>query len=114
MMGDVWDCETTYILNLFAIMTGCRRGEIIGLLNKYVHNEYVEIIHSWSRRSGLKATTTNESRVIPIHSGLSRWLNMIKGRILMVLYSLLMMVKNHTLITGYKRYFILLLKKLDK
>ena len=27
-MMEVWGCETTYIFNLFAVLTGCRRGEI--------------------------------------------------------------------------------------
>ena len=52
-MMDIWGCEVSYTFNLFAVLTGCRRGEILGLLNKYVHNEYAEIKHSWNRISGL-------------------------------------------------------------
>ena len=78
-MMEIWGCETTYIFNLFAVLTGCRRGEILGLLNKYVHNEYAEIKHSWNRISGLTPTKTKETRIVPLPAGLSKLLNEIKG-----------------------------------
>ena len=68
-MMDIWGSDMAYTLNLFAIMTGCRRGEILGLQNKYVHKEYVEIKQAWGKLSGLKPTKTKESRVIPIGNG---------------------------------------------
>ena len=71
---EIWGDEVAYTFNLFAVMTGCRRGEILGLQNKYVHEDHVEICHSWGRLSGLKPVKTKEDRIVPIHPGLSLYL----------------------------------------
>lgn len=76
-IDEIWKCRTSYVFNLFGVLTGCRRGELFGLQNKYVHPSYVEICHSWGRLSGLKPVKTKENRLVPIPPGLYKWLTFI-------------------------------------
>jgi len=78
-VDSVWGGDkVTYAVNLFAASTGVRRGEILGLLNKYLHKEYVEIAHSWGIITGIKETTkTKEARFVPISPVVSKVLHKI-------------------------------------
>ncbi len=64
-----------YTLNMLAASTGMRLGEIQGLQLQNVHDQYVEIIHAWSRRYGLKEPKWQSGRAVPIPQITSRHLD---------------------------------------
>ena len=80
-LDRVWDNDiVTYTFHLFSASTGCRRGEILSLKNANVHKNYVEITKSFGQISGVKEITkTKESRLVPIPTITSEWINRIKG-----------------------------------
>lgn len=55
-----------HLLNLTAIKTGMRIGEVQALQKKYVHKDHIEVCHSWDRKYGLKGTKTGKNRIVPI------------------------------------------------
>ena len=63
-----WNNKQHYVLNMLAASTGMRMGEIQALQIQYVHEEFIEVVHSWDRKYGLKTTKTGKNRVIPIPS----------------------------------------------
>lgn len=79
-IDEIWDgCAVAYTMNIFAATTGVRRGEILALQNRYLHSEYVEIIHSWGVITGIKDTTkTGISRYVPIRPSVSSILHSIR------------------------------------
>ncbi len=77
----IWNNDLiSYTLNLFSAATGIRKGESLGLLNKYVYKDHVEIVQAYGQiTKGLKDTKTKRSRYIPIPSTVSKYMEMIKG-----------------------------------
>ena len=55
-----------YTLNLTAAATGARMGELQALTIHHIHENFITIAYSWSRRYGLKSTKTNQVREVPI------------------------------------------------
>jgi integrase len=72
---EVWGGnEMYYALNLLAVQTGMRLGEIQALLKENIHLNYIDIKHSWDRTYGIKGTKTNKPRQVPISIELFQWL----------------------------------------
>jgi integrase len=61
-----WEDKRSMLINLVAMTTGLRLGEIIALKVEDVGEEYLTIEHSFSRYDGLKSTKTEEDRVVPV------------------------------------------------
>jgi integrase len=63
----IWDCDRRhYTINLLATSTGLRLGECQALKIGKVHEEHIEVHHSWERRYGLKPSKRNSYREVPI------------------------------------------------
>lgn len=77
----VWNSDLiSYTLNLFSAATGIRKGESLGLQNRYVYEDHVEIVQAYGQvTKGLKDTKTKRSRYIPIPSVVSNYMQEIKG-----------------------------------
>ena len=58
--------EKHFTLNLLAATTGMRMGEVQGLVVKNVHEYYISVTQSWSRKYGLKDPKWQSNRQIPI------------------------------------------------
>lgn len=56
--------------NALAAATGMRLGEIRGLTLGCVHEDYVEVLHSWEESFGLKEPKRGSSRIVPITASL--------------------------------------------
>ncbi len=65
---EIWDgCTVTFAMNVVAATTGMRRGELLALMNRNVHSDYIEVTKSWGPITGVKKTTkTKDSRNVPI------------------------------------------------
>lgn len=66
---NVWENDFyMYTANLLSATTGMRQGEILALQRRYVHIDryFIEVVHSWSRKFGLKDTKNHQKRVVPI------------------------------------------------
>ena len=63
-----------YTLNMLAASTGMRLGEIQGLQRQYVHDKFIEVAASWSRKFGLKDTKNHTKRLVTIPSKTSSYL----------------------------------------
>ena len=79
-----WDNNLIiYTINLLAVHTGCRLGELQALpvqdLN--LHESCIEIKHSWNDRFGLGSTKTGKNRIIPVSKELiGKLLNLSWGK----------------------------------
>ncbi len=62
----VWGDYRHYTINLLAVTTGMRMGEIRGLCVENVKAGYVEIRHSWEQGYGLKPPKFGSVRDVPI------------------------------------------------
>ena len=66
LLSCKWDNEFYKKIFMFACLTGLRVGEIQGLKVKYVHDDYIEIVESYSHTiKKQKDTKNHKSRVIP-------------------------------------------------
>lgn len=59
-----WDDERSKIVNLIAMLTGMRCGEILALRKMDLGENCLYINHSWNQMEGLKTTKTGETRVV--------------------------------------------------
>jgi integrase len=66
-----WPDFRHYALNLFALATGARMGEVRGLLVENVKADYVMIRRSWEEGHGLKPPKYNSIRDVPISEPVS-------------------------------------------
>ncbi len=68
-IARVWNNDLVHFtINLLAASTGMRMGEIQGLQVQHVHNEYVGVYHSFSRKYGIKGAKWSSERDVPIPS----------------------------------------------
>jgi integrase len=65
-----WKDYRSYLINLVAMTTGLRVGEIIALKAEDVGEKYLSVDHSFSYYDGLKSTKTETPRVVPIVPGI--------------------------------------------
>lgn len=63
---EIWTDFRHYAINLFALTTGARLGEVRGLLVENVKADHVQIRHSWEEGHGLKPPKYNSIRDVPI------------------------------------------------
>jgi len=57
-MNIFWEgCPVTYAMNVLAAVTGMRRGELLGLLNKNVHPDHILVSKSFGAITGIKHRT---------------------------------------------------------
>jgi integrase len=55
-----------YVANILAASTGMREGEIRGLLIKDVHDDYIDVQHSWEQGYGLKGAKWGSERRVTV------------------------------------------------
>jgi len=67
-----WADYRHYALNLFALTTGARMGEVRGLLVENVKADHVQIRHSWEEGHGLKPPKYNSVRDVPVSDRVAR------------------------------------------
>ncbi len=74
-MPTIWGGnETHYTISLLAATTGMRLGELQALQFGDVRETYIDVIHSWERKFGIKSTKTNEPRFVITFSRTEKWL----------------------------------------
>jgi integrase len=61
-----WKDKRSMLINLVAMTTGLRIGEILALKVENVGEEYLTIEYSYSALDGMKSTKTDEERVVPV------------------------------------------------
>lgn len=67
--GKWWyDNQTIFLLD---IITGMRISEVIALQNENIHENFIDVKHSYSRQFGMGNTKTYENRFVPIPSDFS-------------------------------------------
>ncbi len=68
-LENIWDNQLKYFVgNMLPLVTGMRQGEVLALLVKNVHEDYVDVLHSWSKKYGLGPPKWGSERQIPIPS----------------------------------------------
>ena len=60
--------KEAYLMNLLAVKTGMRLGEIQALRVQDIKEDYIFVQHSWEANYGLKSTKTGNERIIPVKS----------------------------------------------
>jgi integrase len=73
--GAIWQSKMHYALNLLAIMTGMRLGEILALKFEMVQPTVITVAYSWSDTDRLKCTKTGKTRKVPISDNFYRLLH---------------------------------------
>lgn len=63
---NIWKSEIYYLINLTALYTGCRIGEILALTIEKVCKYYIVVSASYDRKYGLKGTKSGYARYVPI------------------------------------------------
>ena len=59
----IWDEDLkNYMINYLAAWSGMRMGEIQALKIKHVHDDHIDVVHSWERNHGIKGTKTGHTR----------------------------------------------------
>lgn len=61
-----WKDKRAMLINLVAMTTGLRIGEILALNAENIGEEYLSVEHSWSPLDRLKSTKTGEPRLVPV------------------------------------------------
>ncbi|GHV75076.1 hypothetical protein AGMMS49940_23780 [Spirochaetia bacterium] len=61
-----WKDKRSMLINLVAMTTGLRIGEILALRVENIGEEYLTIESSFSQIDGLKSTKTDEPRIVPV------------------------------------------------
>lgn len=59
-----WEDERCKLINLIAMLTGMRAGEILALRKMDLGENCLYVNHSWNRKEGLKSPKNGESRVV--------------------------------------------------
>jgi len=63
----VWkDRHDLHLINLLALTTGMRIGEIQALQVQDIHKDHVVVRHTWDQKYGLKSPKYDSSRLIPV------------------------------------------------
>jgi integrase len=75
-----WKDERCFFINVLAMITGMRVGEIIALKMEDIGEKYIYVEHSYSNTDGLKGTKTEKPRVAPILPGIRDALRRIGSR----------------------------------
>jgi integrase len=68
--GAIWRSKMHFALNLTAVMTGMRLGEILALKYERVQPCFITVAYSWSDTDQLKCPKTGKTRKIPISENL--------------------------------------------
>lgn len=63
---DIWDDYRHFAINLLALTTGMRIGEIQGLQLEHIFSDHITVRKCWSRLEGLKEPKQRSIRDIPI------------------------------------------------
>lgn len=63
---SIWDDHRHYAINLLAVTTGMRMGEVRGLCVENVKASHIEIRQSWEEGYGLKPPKYNSIRDVPV------------------------------------------------
>jgi integrase len=63
-----------FVANLLAACTGMREGEIRGLLIRDVHEDYIDVQHSWEQGYGLKGAKWGSERRVTVPKSVSKLL----------------------------------------
>jgi integrase len=71
----IWRSKMHYALNLTAVMTGMRLGEILALKYEMVQPYFITVAYSWSDTDQLKCPKNGKTRKIPISEYLYRLLH---------------------------------------
>jgi integrase len=61
-----WKSERKRTAVLIAMITGMRIGEVCALRTEDVHEDYLDVQHSWSQEYGIGTTKTGIKRIVPI------------------------------------------------
>jgi integrase len=62
----IWKSKMHYILNLTAVTTGMRLGELLALKYEMVKPNSITVAYSWSESDRLKCPKNGKTRTIPI------------------------------------------------
>jgi hypothetical protein len=66
---SIWKCERVFfVASLLGVATGLRQGEVRGLPNQDVHQDYVAVCGSWEERNGLHGAKWGSERSSRYHS----------------------------------------------
>jgi integrase len=78
-IDKLWDgCRISYAMNVLAAVTGMRRGELLGLLNRNVHPDHIYVEKSFGHITGVKNQTKGlDPRYAPITPEIYRLLQTI-------------------------------------
>jgi integrase len=71
----IWRSKMHFALNLTAVMTGMRLGELLGLKYEMVQPAYINVAYSWSDMDQLKSPKNGKTRKVPISENLYRLLH---------------------------------------
>ncbi len=71
--------KSAYTMNLLALQTGCRLGEIQALRVKDVQDGCILVSRSWNEKYGIGTTKTGKNRIIPVSDGM-------KNRLLLIMW----------------------------
>ena len=63
---DIWPDETHWTINLLAVATGMRMGEIRGLGIGAIGSRHIDICRSWEQGYGFKEPKRGSSRTLPV------------------------------------------------
>ncbi len=69
-----------FTLNLLAVTTGMRMGEVLALQVSDFHYDYIEVNHSWDRKYGLKAPKANSYRMVSLPQITSQCFNQLLAK----------------------------------
>lgn len=64
LFSTKWENEMCQMINLIAMLTGMRCGEILALRKMDIGNNCLYVKHSWNRKEGLKTTKNGEERTV--------------------------------------------------
>lgn len=67
LFSKPWPDARCMIANRLAVSTGLRASEIVGLQERHVHPEYLDIEQGWTPGVGLHAPKNGKTRIVPIH-----------------------------------------------
>lgn len=64
LFSTQWEDERCKLVNLVAMLTGMRVGEILALRKMDLGSDCLYVNHSWNRKEGLKSPKNGETRVV--------------------------------------------------
>jgi integrase len=64
--NSLWKSERKQTAILLAMITGMRIGEVCALHTEDIHDDYLDVKHSYSREYGIGTTKTGNKRIVPI------------------------------------------------